>query len=74
MGIGLPEAAAVAAIGLLVILPFWRIFGKAGYPGWFSVVMLVPLLNIAALFALAFVEWPVSRALTAARKTTGAAG
>lgn len=43
---------------LIVIFPFWKIFSKAGYPGWLSLLMLVPFLNFVILFFLAFSEWP----------------
>lgn len=43
---------------LLVILPFWFIFSKAGYSGWVSLLMLVPIINIIAIYFLAFSDWP----------------
>jgi hypothetical protein len=46
-------------IGLIVmILPFWKITSKAGFPGWLSVLSIVPLINIAFFFFLAFAPWP----------------
>jgi len=46
-------------IGLIVmILPFWKITSKAGFPGWLSVLSIVPLINIGFLFFLAFAPWP----------------
>lgn len=48
----------------LVVVPFWRIFTKAGYSGWFSLLMLVPVVNIAALYFLAFADWPRLRDAT----------
>jgi len=45
----------------LVIVPFWRIFTKAGFSGWLSLLMLVPLVNLLALYFLAFAEWPGNR-------------
>ncbi len=50
-------------LGALLILPSWKIFSKAGYSGWLSLTMFVPLLNILMMFFLAFAEWPVSREL-----------
>ena len=40
---------------------FWRIFEKAGFKGAYALIMVVPVLNIAGLLLLAFVEWPVHR-------------
>lgn len=42
----------------LVVWPFWRIFAKAGFSGWFSLLMLVPMINLIALYVLAFADWP----------------
>lgn len=44
---------------VVTVLPFWMICTKAGFPGWYSVGMLFPIVNICLLFFLAFAEWPV---------------
>ncbi|MEW6359333.1 MAG: hypothetical protein AB1696_23560 [Planctomycetota bacterium] len=44
---------------LLTGLIWWKIFGKAGYPEWLSLLMFVPLVNLFALLWLAFGEWPL---------------
>lgn len=41
----------------LVVVPFWRIFAKAGFSSWLSLLMLVPVVNIIALYYLAFSDW-----------------
>lgn len=48
----------------LIVLPFWQLFARAGYSPWWSLVMLVPGLNIAALYVLAFSDWPSQRSTT----------
>lgn len=45
----------------LIVVPFWFIFKKTGYSPWFSLLMVVPLLNIVMLFFLAFSQWPTDR-------------
>jgi hypothetical protein len=45
-------------LGLVLIIPFWQLFSKAGHSGWWSLLMLVPLVNLIALFVLAFSSWP----------------
>ncbi len=40
-----------------IILPFWRIFSKAGMPGPLSLLMVVPFVNLAMLYFLAYVPW-----------------
>jgi hypothetical protein len=63
--IGIPEllviGMAVAFGGIVVILPFWMIFSKAGFPGWMSLTQIIPIVNVVALFYLAFAEWPIRR-------------
>jgi hypothetical protein len=46
---------------LLVVVPFWKIFGKAGYSSWLSLLMLIPLVNLIMLYFLAFSSWPAQR-------------
>jgi hypothetical protein len=48
----------------LCIWPWWRVFSKAGYPGWYALSQVVPVLNLVALFYLAFAEWPSRRLKT----------
>ena len=45
----------------LNLVCFWRIFEKAGFKGAYALLMAVPILNVAGLLLLAFVEWPVHR-------------
>jgi hypothetical protein len=65
--IGFPELLAIGFAmmfgGILVLLPFWMIFSKAGFSGWMSLTQLIPIVNVVALFYLAFAEWPVHREL-----------
>ena len=44
-------------IVVLIILPFWFIFSKAGYSKWLSLLMVVPIVNIVMLYFLAFSTW-----------------
>lgn len=56
-------AEFIVFVGLLLILPFWMIFKKAGFSKWLSLTMIVPVLGIIALFYLAFAEWPIQKEL-----------
>jgi len=58
-GFGLFHGGAL--FGLLVVIPLWFIFTKAGFSGWWSLLMLVPGLNIVVLYVLAFADWPMLR-------------
>jgi hypothetical protein len=44
---------------IIVVIPFWRLTTRAGFAGWLSLLMLLPLANVGFLYFLAFAEWPV---------------
>ncbi|MBN2190189.1 MAG: hypothetical protein JW728_03165 [Candidatus Aureabacteria bacterium] len=46
---------------VLVVVIWWRIISKTGYPGALSLLMFVPVANVVLIFILAFSEWPVER-------------
>lgn len=53
-------------IGLLIaaiifVIPTWRIVERAGYHGAWALLVLVPLVNIIALWVFAFSQWPRGR-------------
>ncbi len=66
--IGLSELLVILVVGCLIIVPTWKIFSKAGYPGIMSFAMVVPILNIVMLCFLGFSEWPVLKELNALRQ------
>ena len=44
-----------------LVIFFWcaaRILNKAGYSGWWSLIMLIPIVNIVFLWIFAFSKWP----------------
>jgi ATP-dependent Zn protease len=45
---------------LLTLPPFWAIFKKAGFKPVFSLLIVVPFVNIAVIYALAFTKWKIS--------------
>ncbi|GAB2681861.1 hypothetical protein [Thalassiella azotivora] len=62
-----------ALIGGTVYL-YLRIIRKAGYPGWYVLLMFVPVLNLVVLVMFALQEWPIERELRAARQALAARG
>jgi len=48
----------LAIVILVVVVPFWFIFSKAGHSGWLSLLMLIPMVNVITLYFLAFSKWP----------------
>ena len=53
----------VAALLLLtvilpvLVIPYWRIFSKAGFPGFLALLIVVPLVNLIVLYYVAFADW-----------------
>jgi predicted PurR-regulated permease PerM len=48
----------VAVVIAIVVVPFIRIFQKAGHSGWWAILMLIPIVNIIVLWVFAFSRWP----------------
>jgi hypothetical protein len=49
---------------LFIVLPVWgwcTIVKKAGFSGWWGLLTIVPLVNIAMLFVFAYSKWPTDR-------------
>jgi endonuclease/exonuclease/phosphatase (EEP) superfamily protein YafD len=44
---------------LLVLPPYWFIFKKAGFSPWLSILMLLPVINLVALWVIALSKWKV---------------
>jgi len=53
-GNGIFAIAVVAAL----LYPYIRIVRRAGYSGWWSLIMFVPIVNIIMLWVFAFAKWP----------------
>lgn len=51
----------MAITGIILVIPFWRICKKAGYPGPLGLLVLIPLVNLAFFYFLAFANWPGPR-------------
>jgi hypothetical protein len=55
------ELILILVMASVIVVPFWRIFSKAGFPGALSLLMFIPLVNLVMIFVLAFSEWPALR-------------
>ena len=60
---GFPEMLLLLVGGIIIILPLWKVFSKAGYPGALSLGMMLPVVNIVLLYFLGFSDWPVLKEL-----------
>lgn len=50
--------AIIGMFSAICIVPFARIFQRAGRTGWWALLMLIPLVNLVVLWVFAFAEWP----------------
>ncbi len=48
-------------VGIVAVVAFWRICAKAGFPGWYGIAVVVPMVNVLLVLFLAFAEWPLER-------------
>jgi hypothetical protein len=55
-------------VAVPIVLPYWQIFKKAGFPPALSLLMLVPLVGLIVLFVVAYSEWP---ALQKSKQSSG---
>lgn len=39
-------------------VPTWRILTRTGHSGWWSFLLLVPLVNIIAFWIFSYKRWP----------------
>jgi hypothetical protein len=46
-------------ISILVLIPYWFIFKKAGFSPFLSLLIFLPIINIIMLYFLAFAKWNV---------------
>jgi hypothetical protein len=44
---------------VVMIIPYWKIFQKAGFPPALSLLVFIPLANIIVLYYVAFTDWKV---------------
>ncbi|MDD5645329.1 MAG: hypothetical protein PHO00_07805 [bacterium] len=61
---------SVGMIALIVVI-WWRIVSKTGYPGALSMLLFVPVANVVLICILAFSEWPIERENRSLKSKTG---
>jgi uncharacterized membrane protein YhaH (DUF805 family) len=57
---------AIGVIAIIIVLaiyfvPILMIIRKAGYNGWWILILFVPLVNLIMLWVFAFASWPSLR-------------
>jgi len=43
---------------VLVLVPAARVLRKAGRSGWWALALIVPVVNLVALWVFAYSRWP----------------
>jgi hypothetical protein len=59
-GLGVAHWLLFAAMVAVFLYPIGRILGRLGISPFWSVLALVPLVNLVALWILAFADWPAT--------------
>ena len=58
---GLGHGLILTIIVAAVIYPVWRILDRVGFSPFWSVLALIPFVNLLALWFFAFSDWPRDR-------------
>ena len=56
MSFGYIEVTLITCV--LVVAPFWMILRKAGYKPIWSLLALIPIINLVALWLFSLSDWP----------------
>jgi hypothetical protein len=57
-GFGAAEFLGFLIFAAVWVGSFWKIYQKAGFPGWMAFLFLIPVVNLGAAVHLALAEWP----------------
>lgn len=49
----------ILIFSVIVIIPMWFIWKKAGFTPWLSILSIIPAVNLIMLYVLAFSQWKV---------------
>jgi ABC-type glycerol-3-phosphate transport system permease component len=66
-GLGFGDLLILMVPLIIVLIPAWRILRRAGFSGAWALLLVIPLVNLVAVYVFAFTDWPVER-----RARTGA--
>ena len=63
-GVGLTFLIIIGiAFWLVFVIAYIKIITRAGYSGWWVLIVIVPIANIVMLLIFAYKEWPIQREL-----------
>jgi len=58
MGVSLWQLFIVVIILVIPFLIFPAVLKKAGFSGWWTLCLFIPVINILLIWLFAFTEWP----------------
>jgi len=58
MNYGFGGSIMMLVAAAVIVVPFYKLWGRTGHNPWISLLMLLPLINLILLYVLAFKEWP----------------
>lgn len=71
MGDTLFLALVIVAVLAIPVVVFGPVAVKAGFSRWWSLVLIVPFVNLFAVWLFAFIEWPAEKNAAAADEGDG---
>ena len=57
-GFGFWQFVLLALYVFLLVFPVARILKRTGFSGWWSILALIPVVNLVALWIFALIGWP----------------
>ena len=61
MGISIWQLIIILVLIVIPILIFGPVVKKAGFSRWWSLLLIVPLLNLIMVWVFAFMDWPAEK-------------
>lgn len=61
MGISIWQLIIIIVLIATPILVFGPVVKKAGFSRWWSLLLIVPVINLIMVWVFAFMEWPAEK-------------
>ena len=52
------ELIGIILLSVVIIFPFWKIFRKAGFSKWLSLLTIIPIVDLVVLYYVGLAKWP----------------
>jgi len=61
MSFGIWELIIILVLLAIPVVIFGPVFKKAGFSRWWSLLLIVPLINLIMVWVFAFMAWPAEK-------------